>query len=1197
MSKDTAVTERNLLFGILALQNGFVDREALLDAFNRWVLDKTRPLGQFLLDRGDLRADERALLDALVAKHLEKFGNHPEKSLNALSSLGSARRVLEQVADPGLQASLAHVSAARVVADDPYATVNVASVDAQSIAGSRFRILRPHAKGGLGQVSIALDQELDRPVALKEIQERHADDPQRRARFVEEAEITGKLEHPGIIPVYGLGHDVSGRPFYAMRFIHGDNLKEAIGRFRAGVAQGHNPEQRAVGLRSLLRRFTDVCNAIAYAHSRGVLHRDLKPGNIMLGPYGETLVVDWGLAKALSTTTDAVPEPGSSPASAVPPMLPEGPIRLSGQSRSRSDTVAGSPIGTPAYASPEQAAGRLDLLGQASDVYGLGAILYSILTGEPPVRDSDMVAVLRRVELGEIAPPRSLDPTIPRPLEAICRKAMALRPNDRYPSARALANEIERWLDDLPVSSYREPLHVRARRWIQNHRTTAAALSSALLVALFGIGIFLWSMQRADQADQRRAQGLSLKILTDEVGNVSSSVETMGPIASRVGAILATSWRDPALDPVAKLRVAIVLAPTDSEVRKYLVDRLLESEPKTVRVIAEALKKMDSQSAIQRFWGLVEDATSPPAPRFRAACALAVLDPPGAADESRWARQVDWLVREALNAAFFPSDEFDRTLSPLDGLYLGAVARRCLADDPRQTAALKLLQIHTDRARQTDPIFFSKARPTALILDTEPDNFDWLLKVIEQNRDQSIADLTLAAENPDVLFVGWESPNEIQRSRRRAHALITLARLGRIDACWPVFRRFEDPGLRAWLSRDLSRYGVAPKSLIQQLGNETDPSGRTALLLVLGGFDPRRIEEPFRRDVEKLLLDWYRNDRDPGVHGAVSWLLGEKWARKSQLRDIDQGRRSRDPAPGRDWFVNGQGQTFSVVRGPTKFLMGSPPAPGMVAAAPNEQEEEDNSERQHERLIPRSFAIATTEVTVAQYREFVNDNKAIFPNGLKYKPKFSPQEDCPIHGVMWFQALIYCRWLSEKEKVGEDQQCLPPIAEMMDSLNEGKLKMKSGYAKRTGYRLPTEAEWEFTCRAGTATPRHFGCSVLLLPEYGWVAGNCDALTPANSEIEGRTHRVGLLKPNGLGLFDVYGNVREWCLDLFEPYPKEPQFVHVDGLVDAGTADDNRITRGGSFVDPPDWTRSAYRSGALAVSTVASTGFRVVRTIP
>jgi serine/threonine-protein kinase len=284
--------DRNLLFGLLALQNNLINRDALLDAFSRWVHDRSVPLGQILRDGGALKSDEHDLLQALVAKYLEKFGNDPQASLAALSSIGSVRDDISRITDAELQASLAHVSAARREEDDPFRTATPSSLGVSTSAGTRFRILRPHAKGGLGQISVALDQELDRTIALKEIQDRHADDPDRRARFIQEAEITGKLEHPGIIPVYGLGRDASGRPFYAMRFIQGDSLKEAIAAFHGDEGLKQDSARREARLRELLRRFTDVCNAIAYAHSRRVLHRDLKPGNIMLGPYGETLVVD-----------------------------------------------------------------------------------------------------------------------------------------------------------------------------------------------------------------------------------------------------------------------------------------------------------------------------------------------------------------------------------------------------------------------------------------------------------------------------------------------------------------------------------------------------------------------------------------------------------------------------------------------------------------------------------------------------------------------------------------------------------------------------------------------------------------------------------------------------------------------------------------------------------------------------------------
>jgi serine/threonine protein kinase/tetratricopeptide (TPR) repeat protein len=498
-------SDRNLLFGLLALQNNFIDRDGLLDAFQRWVNDRSTALDRILLDRGALSPGRHALLVGLVEEHLKLHDDDPEKSLAALSSIGSVREDLSRIADAGLQASLARVSAARLDGDgdDRFRTVS-ASLGTSTSAGSRFRILRPHAKGGLGQVSVALDQELDRPIALKEIQDRHADDPASRARFVQEAEITGKLEHPGIIPVYGLGHDACGRPFYAMRFIEGDSLGEAIRAFHRDEALTKDLARRGARLRELLRRFTDVCNAVAYAHSRGVLHRDLKPGNIMLGPYGETLVVDWGLAKPLGATLAG--EPAADAASGIGSSITGGPIRLSDQSGSRSDTVAGSPIGTPAYASPEQVVGALDRLGPATDIYGLGATLYALLTGRPPVDADDLPDVLRRVQKGEIPPPRSLDPAIPRPLEAICLKAMALKPGNRYPTARALAQDVTRWLDDEPVSAYREPISVRTARWMRRHRTLVASTVAVFVFGAFGLAGFAMVLASVNRELDRQRQ-------------------------------------------------------------------------------------------------------------------------------------------------------------------------------------------------------------------------------------------------------------------------------------------------------------------------------------------------------------------------------------------------------------------------------------------------------------------------------------------------------------------------------------------------------------------------------------------------------------------------------------------------------------------------------------------------------------------
>lgn len=474
--------EKNLLFGLLAWQNAVISDAQFLAGMRQWSKDKQLSIADVLQDQNALSVEHRRLLEPMVEANIQL---HDQDVTRALCSVGSSvdilREARRQIDDADIvrsidNSTLLSVGGERSDSTPSDPTTNKGSWAAANTnsAGARFRIVRPHARGGLGEVFVAQDSELNREVAVKEIQDRYSDDQQSRERFILEAEVTGSLEHPGIVPVYGLGQYPDGRPYYAMRFIKGDSLKEAIDTFHSDASL--DDTERWLQLRKLLGRFVDVCQSISYAHSRGVLHRDLKPGNIMLGKYGETLVVDWGLARIVGGEEE-----------------PQGDSELALRPASGSGvtpTVLGSAIGTPAYMPPEQARGAIDEIGSASDVYSLGATLYHVLTGRPPFLGDKVSTVLDDVRAGKFPSPRSVAPNLHKSLEAICVKAMACEAAERYSSPAELADDIERYLADEAVHALPEPITVRAKRWVRKHQAVASTTAATVLLSTVGLAAF-----------------------------------------------------------------------------------------------------------------------------------------------------------------------------------------------------------------------------------------------------------------------------------------------------------------------------------------------------------------------------------------------------------------------------------------------------------------------------------------------------------------------------------------------------------------------------------------------------------------------------------------------------------------------------------------------------------------------------------
>jgi eukaryotic-like serine/threonine-protein kinase len=391
-------------------------------------------------------------------------------------------------------------------------------------SSTRYRSVRPLARGGLGELFVAHDEELSREVALKEIQGRHADREDSRMRFLLEAEVTGGLEHPGIVPVYGLGQYPDGRPWYAMKIIRGKSFENAIDCFHGSdITPGRDPGAREFELRQLLTQFIAVCNAIDYAHSRGVLHRDIKPANVMLGSFGETLVVDWGLAKTQYRAEIAAP----SDVGLLRPMSASG----------KSETLIGSAVGTPQFMSPEQAEGQLDILGPPSDIYSLGATLYYVLTGKVAFNERNIATLFQKLKAGQFVRPRMLNHKVPAALEAICLKAMALHPADRYQSAHDLADDVEHWLADEPVSVYREPLLTRLARWAKRHKTlvTSAAVVLGTAVVALAVGTVLIKQEQARTEIQFQHARAAVDQMLTELAQVElADVPQMEPVRKKM---------------------------------------------------------------------------------------------------------------------------------------------------------------------------------------------------------------------------------------------------------------------------------------------------------------------------------------------------------------------------------------------------------------------------------------------------------------------------------------------------------------------------------------------------------------------------------------------------------------------------------------------------------------------------------------
>ena len=644
-------------------------------------------------------------------------------------------------------------------------------------------------------------------------------------------------------------------------------------------------------------------------------------------------------------------------------------------------------------------------------------------------------------------------------------------------------------------------------------------------------------------------------------------------------------------DDEESLHASLALLPEDDGQVEYLYHRLLKAIPTGLPVIREALKPYQER-LVDRLWSVLEQPKDE-GQCLQAASALALYDQSNPLNP-RW-KNVGGKVAQAMvkvNVVYL-RDWLD-ALRPA----------RCELTAPLATIFRDKKHPETERSLAMNILAdYASNQPTLLadlLMDSEENPFAALFDKLKTHQDLAVPPLEdeLAKPSPAATEV---DDQDVERKKdvlaeRQARAAVALIRLGKAEEVWPLMRHSADPRLRSFLVNWLRPLGADPRTLAAEL-NRLDPNSkpmpaqgqqvmdailfhpqtsmRRALILALGQYGQEGLSPDERKALIDRFLDLYKTDPDAGIHGATEWTL-RQWGQQESLKELDAELMKVKDWGHRRWFVNGQGQTFAVINGPIEFDMGSPPT----------EPEHLEYELLHKRLIPRRFAIATKEVTVQQYRQFQQanpDNNDAAESNLK---RYSPDPNGPMIVVTWYRAAAYCNWLSEQERIPQDEWCYVP--DKKDRYAEG-MTIPEDVLERKGYRLPTEAEWEYACRVGAETSRYYGSTMDLLGRYAWY----------NATSQDRAWPCGSLLPNDLGLFDMLGNVYEWCNGRYENYLADEGRMSDDKIKisEYVKGSDPRLLRGGTFNNRPANVRSANRNWGAPSNRLTNGGFRPSRTYP
>jgi len=690
----------------------------------------------------------------------------------------------------------------------------------------------------------------------------------------------------------------------------------------------------------------------------------------------------------------------------------------------------------------------------------------------------------------------------------------------------------------------------------RTHGTRCGIAAVVAVAALFGA----WEITGRFQA-----ASLVKRLAAADITEVPGIVQELNAYRRWADPLLQQENAEAAPGSNKKLALALALLPVDQGEITELRDQLPLVSPNQFPVVRDALLPYKDDVA-GPLWIVALDPKREVQQRFQAACALATYAP----DDRQWSR-IDTFV-----AGHFVTLEASALVSWRESLRparqqlikpLALIYRNTQQNEPSRTYATETL---ADYAADRPGELFD------LLADAEQSQFPVVFDKLVAYKEQAIG---LAHEQ--LARQPTEKASEDQKERlvkRQANAAVALLRLGAPEKVWPLLKFNLEPRVRSYIIHLLGPLGGDPQPIIERLDTEADVTIRRALVLTLGEFTERQLPSAQRRPLIEKLLAVYENEADAGLHGACEWLL-RKWGQRQRLETVleklksdEQQSQARKSNYKRHWFINTQKQTF-VIMDAGEFWMGSP----------NSEPDRFLNEQQHRRRIGRRFAIATTEITREQFGRFQTARPEIAKliTGQSFE-----RDDSPQVMMTWYEAAAYCDWLSEREGIPKQQWCF-------ERNKQGEyaagMKAKDKFWELTGYRLPTEAEWEFACRAGTVTSRYYGMTDSLLPHYAWYQTNSQR----------RTWPVEGLKPNDYGLFDMLGSVDEWCIERYVDYANQADKVFEDRPttqpVEPG---DRRVLRGGAMYCQSLNVRSAYRYYyVIPAERYVGLGFRPVRTLP